>query len=130
MAVITFAYFPSGLLERSIWPTLEMWKIVRLSFIERFEYLGIASWILIILPNVAIALWIASRVVKQVYHVSQKKAVIFLALVSLIIVVQIPTHERMNLFENLDSNIGFALGYVYTPILYLSLFIKKKVKTK
>lgn len=130
LAVISFAYFPAGLLERSIWATLEMWKIVRLPIVERFEYLGIANWTIIILPNVTISLWVASRVVKQVYHVGQKKAVLFIALASLLIVLLIPTRERMDLVFNLTAQVGFILGYIYTPILYLSLLIKKKVKEK
>lgn len=130
LAVITFAYFPPHLLERSIWPTLEMWKIVRLPFVERFEYLGIANWALLILPNVAISLWAASRGVKKVYHISQKKAVIFIALICLVIAIQIPSRERINIFLNLDSQVGFALTFLYTPILYFSILIKKKVKAK
>lgn len=73
LTVITFAYFPPGLLDRSIWSTLEMWKIVKLPFVERFEYLGIANWTLIILPNVAISLWAASRGIKRIFHIKQKK---------------------------------------------------------
>jgi spore germination protein (amino acid permease) len=130
LAIISFAYFPPKLLERSIWPTLEMWKIVRLPFVERWEYLGMANWALLILPNVAILLWAASRGTKLVYHLSQRKAVIFIALLCLMIVVQIPTHERMNFVLNLDSYVGFALAFLYPPILYLSLLIKKKVKSK
>jgi spore germination protein AB len=130
LTVISFAYFPPRLLERSIWPTLEMWKIVRLPFVERFEYLGIANWALLILPNVAITLWAASRGVKQVYHISQKKAVILIALICLMISMQIPTRERIQIFLNLDSQVGFALTFLYTPILYFSILIKKKVKAK
>jgi spore germination protein (amino acid permease) len=130
LAVITFAYFPPGLLDRSIWPTLEIWKIVRLPFVERFEYLGIANWALLILPNVAIALWVASRGTKLVYHLSQKKAVILIALICLAVAVQIPTRERILIFLNLDAYIGFALSFLYTPILYLSILIKKKVTSK
>jgi hypothetical protein len=130
LAVISFAYFPAGLLDRSIWPTLEMWKIVKLPVVERFEYLGIANWTIVILPNVAVALWVTSRIVKRVYHVSQKKTVIFIALLSLMIVVQIQTRERMDFIFQVDSNFGFALDYIYIPILYLTLLIKKKVKTK
>jgi len=130
LAVISFAYFPAGLLERSIWPTLEMWKIVKLPIVERFEYLGIANWTIIILPNIAVALWVTSRIVKRVYHVSQKKTVIFIALLFLAIVVQIPTRGRMEFFYHLDSKIGFSIDYLYIPILYLTLHIKKKVKSK
>jgi hypothetical protein len=130
LAIISFAYFPPKLLERSIWPTLEMWKIVRLPFVERFEYLGMANWALLILPNVAIMLWAASRGTKLVYHISQRKAVIFIALLCLMIVVQIPSRERMTFILDLDSYVGFALAFLYPPILYLSLLIKKKVKSK
>jgi spore germination protein (amino acid permease) len=130
LAVITFAYFPPGLLERSIWPTLEMWKIVRLPFVERFEYLGIANWALLILPNVAISLWAASRGTKLVYHLSQKKAVFLIALICLAVALQIPTRDRIALFLNLNSHVGFALAFLYTPFLYLSILIKKKVLSK
>ena len=130
LAVISFAYFPEGLLERSIWPTLEMWKIVRLPFIERFEYLGIANWALIMLPNVAIALWCASRVAKRVYHFNQRKTVIVIACVCVIIVSLLQSRDRMNLLFDLHSKFGLALAYFYTPILYLGLLIKKKVKAK
>ena len=130
LAVISFSYFPPSLLERSIWATLEMWKIVRLPFIERFEYLGIANWALILIPNVAITLWAASRCAKRVYRIQQKKAVILIALLCLIIAVLIPTRERMDLFLDIDSKFGFSLVYIYIPILYLLILIKKKVKTK
>ncbi|NRD80127.1 GerAB/ArcD/ProY family transporter [Bacillus sp. BRMEA1] len=130
LAVISFSYFPPGLLKRSIWATLEMWKIVRLPFIERFEYLGIANWTLLILPNVAVTLWCASRGVKRILNIRQKKAVIFIALLCLILVAVIPTRERMDLVLNLDSIVGFSLAYVYAPFLYLLLLIKKKVKAR
>jgi spore germination protein AB len=130
LAVITFLYFPPRLLDRSIWPTLEIWKIVRLPFVERFEYLGIANWALLILPNVAIALWVASRGTKLVYHLSQKKSVFLIAIICLAVTIQIPTRERILVFLNLDSQIGFALTFLYIPILYLSTLIKKKVLSK
>jgi hypothetical protein len=61
---------------------------------------------------------------------NKKKAVILIALLCLIIAVLIPTRERMDLFLDIDSKVGFSLVYIYIPILYLLLLIKKKVKTK
>jgi len=130
LAIISFAYFPISLLERSIWPTLEMWKIVRLPFIERFEYLGIGNWALIMLPNVAISLWVASRVAKRVYHFKQRKSVIAISLVCLIGVSLLQSRDKMNFLFDFHSKVGFVLAYFYIPILYLGLLIKKKVKTK
>lgn len=130
LAIISFAYFPSGLLNKSIWATLEMWKIVRLPILERFEYLGIANWTLIILPNVTISLWCASRILKRVYHVVQRKGVIFVAIACLLLVLLIDSRERMDFLFNINSKIGFALAFVYPPILYIGLIIAKKVKGK
>lgn len=130
LAIISFAYFPSGLLNKSIWATLEMWKIVRLPIVERFEYLGIANWTLIILPNVAISLWCASRILKRVFHVTQRKGVLFIAAACLILVLQIDSRERMNLLFDFNSKVGFALAFIYPFFLYLSLLIAKKVKAK
>ncbi|WP_462408576.1 GerAB/ArcD/ProY family transporter [Neobacillus sp. Marseille-QA0830] len=130
LAVVSFAYFPPGLLEKSIWATLEMWKIVRVPILERFEYLGIANWALIILPNIAISLWAASRIFKRVYHVSQRKSVLFIALACLIIVVPISTRERLEIVLDYTATIGFMIAYGYTPILFLLLLIKKKVTSK
>lgn len=130
LAVITFAYFPSALLQKSIWATLEMWKIVKLPFIERFEYLGLANWALVVLPNVAISLWVASRVAKRVFHISQRKAVLAVAVIVLIIVLMLDSRDRINIFHDLQAKTGFVLAFLYTPFLYIVLLIKKKVKAK
>lgn len=130
LAVISFVYFPPELLDRSIWPTLEMWKIVRLPFIERFEYLGIANFTLILIPNVATALWVASRIAKRVYHFNQRKAVVVTALMCLVSVLQINSLERADYLYQLSIKAGIVSAYIYTPIIYVSILIKKKVKSK
>ncbi|MGM0902691.1 MAG: GerAB/ArcD/ProY family transporter [Bacillota bacterium] len=130
LTVITFAYFPLALLQKSIWATLEMWKIVKLPFIERFEYLGLANWALVVLPNVAISLWVASRIAKRVYQINQRKAVIVVAAIVLIFVLMLDSRDRINTFHDLHAKIGFILAFLYTPFLYIVLLIKKKVKAK
>ncbi len=130
LAILTFAYFSGGLLEKSIWPTLEMWKIVQLPFIERFEYIGIANWAIIIIPNVAISLWVASRVTKQVFHLKQRKGVIVAALLCLGIMMFLNSRERINMVLDLTASLSFAVSYLFIPFLYLSVLIAKKVKKK
>ncbi len=84
LTLITFSYFAEKQLQETIWPTLNMWKIVELPFVERFEYIGIANWNLIILPVVCIPLWIASRLGKRIFHIRQSTGVIAIAIVCLI----------------------------------------------
>ncbi|KAB2334778.1 GerAB/ArcD/ProY family transporter [Cytobacillus depressus] len=126
--IVTIVYFSEEQLEKSIWATLTMWKIVKFPFVERIEYIGIANWNLIILPNVCIALWIASRLLKRLINIRQRKGVFFIALIILIVGPFIDTREKIGFLNNLTGKVGFVFNYIYIPFLFISLLIAKKVK--
>ncbi|WP_226643456.1 GerAB/ArcD/ProY family transporter [Mesobacillus subterraneus] len=130
LAIITFAYFSEAQLAKSIWATLEMWKIVTMPFVERFEYIGIANWNLIILPNICIALWGGSMILKRAFKLRQRKGVIVLALICLVAVCLFDTRDKINLLNDWTAKIGFAMTYIYIPILFIATLIAKKVKSK
>lgn len=128
LAIITFAYFSEDQLAKSIWATLEMWKIVSMPFVERFEYIGIANWNLIILPNICIALWGSSLILKRAFKLKQRKGVIILALFCLIAINFFDTRAKINFLNDWTGKIGFAVTYVYIPFLFIATMIAKKVK--
>ncbi|MFD2444539.1 GerAB/ArcD/ProY family transporter [Bacillus sp. CGMCC 1.16607] len=130
LAVVTFSYFSEKQLEKTIWPTLTMWKIVHLPFVERFEYIGIANWNLIILPNLCIAIWCASRILKRTIHIRQNKGVIIVAAICLLGVNIFETREQVNFLNDLTGRIGFYFNFLYVPFLFVVVFITKKVKKK
>jgi spore germination protein AB len=130
LAIITFMYFSEAQLAKSIWATLEMWKIVTMPFVERFEYIGIANWNLIILPNICIALWGASIILKRAFKLRQRKGVIILAIVCLISIIFLDTRAKINFLNDWTGKIGFAVTYVYVPFLFFATMIAKKVKSK
>lgn len=130
LAIITFTYFSEAQLAKSIWATLEMWKIVTMPFVERFEYIGIANWNLIILPNICIALWGSSIILKRAFKLRQRKGVIILALVCLISILFLDTRAKINFLNDWTGKIGFAVTYVYVPFLFFATMIAKKVKSK
>lgn len=130
LAIITFAYFSEEQLAKSIWATLEMWKIVSMPFVERFEYIGIANWNLIILPNICIALWGSSLILKRAFKLKQRKGVIILALICLISINYFDTRSKINMLNDWTGRIGFAVTYVYIPFLFFATLIAKKVKKK
>lgn len=130
LAIITFTYFSEEQLAQSIWATLEMWKIVSMPFVERFEYIGIANWNLIILPNICIALWGSSMILKKSFKLRQRKGVIILAILCLIGILFFDTRAKINLLNDWTGKIGFAVTYVYVPFLFLATMITKKVKSK
>lgn len=128
LAIITFAYFPEAQLDKNIWPTLTLWKIIEMPFVERFEYIGIANWSLIILPNICIALWCVSRLTKQIFSIQQKKALPALALVVLVGISLLETRDQINTLTNITGKAGFYFNFVYIPILFIAVLIAKKVK--
>jgi spore germination protein AB len=128
--VLTFAYFSEGQLEKTVWATLTMWKIVQMPFVERFEYIGIANWNLIILPNLCIAIWCSSRILKRTIHIKQKKGAILIALLCVVCVTLIKTRNQINMLNDLTGNIGFYMNYIYIPCLFVIILIVKKVRKK
>ncbi|MEH7440793.1 GerAB/ArcD/ProY family transporter [Bacillus sp. JJ1122] len=130
LAIITFAYFSEEQLAKSIWATLEMWKIVSMPFVERFEYIGIANWNLIILPNVCIALWSSSIILKRGFKLKQRKGVIILAIICLIAINFFDTRAKINFLNDWTGRIGFTVTYLYIPFLFIATKIAKKVKNK
>lgn len=128
LALITFAYFSERQLQETIWPTLNIWKIVEMPFVERFEYIGIANWNLIVLPNVCISLWIASRIMKQIFNFKQRKGVIVLSLICLIASSLVTTRMGINNLSDLFGKMSFALNSVYIPCLFIAVMIAKRVK--
>ncbi|WP_342456746.1 GerAB/ArcD/ProY family transporter [Bacillus methanolicus] len=130
LAVLTFAFFSEEMLKRTIWPSLQMWRIVELPFVERVEYVGIASWLLIILPNISLSIWIASRLIKRIVNLKQKISVLLIAILCLIISVSFQTREEIKLLDEYIAKAGFWFVYVYIPLLFTAVLIAKKVKGK
>ena len=61
ITMISITFFAENGLARTIWPVLSMFKIVRLPNLERFEFIAVSFWMLIILPNMCCYLWAASE---------------------------------------------------------------------
>jgi len=130
LTVTTFAYFSEGQLQKNVWATLTMWKIVQMPFVERFEYIGIANWNIVILPNICIAIWCASRVLKRTINIKQKKGVILVSLVCLVGANLFKSRNQLNALFTLSGLIGFYLNYVYIPLLFVAVMFIKKVKNQ
>ncbi|MEH7332045.1 GerAB/ArcD/ProY family transporter [Neobacillus drentensis] len=128
LSIVTFAYFSEGQLKRYIWPTLTMWKIVELPFVERFDLIGIANWNLVILPSVCISLWCASRTLKRVTNLKQKYGVLLITMVVLIAINFFKTRQQIHILLDFTGKISFFINYGYIPLLFLLLLIVKKLK--
>ncbi|MGP4072105.1 GerAB/ArcD/ProY family transporter [Piscibacillus sp. B03] len=124
LIIVSIAYFTTDHLIKLYWPTLTMWKNVEMPFVERFEYVGISSWGLIILPNVCLAFWAASRAVRQLIRMSQRYALIAILLITLGASYLLKTQKQVEILTTYYSYFSFYLLVGYLPLLLIIVFFK------
>ncbi|MFP7296755.1 GerAB/ArcD/ProY family transporter [Neobacillus niacini] len=124
ITLISFLYFDQDVLQQLPWPTLMMLKIVQFSFLERFEYVFIFIWLLVIIPPMCISMWACTRIVKRTLSVPPKVSLILLILLAIIASISLKDIESVDKISNTASNVGFVFIYIYIPLL----FITKKIK--
>ncbi|WP_034332198.1 GerAB/ArcD/ProY family transporter [Bacillus sp. J37] len=126
--MVSLAYFSEEQLQKNVWATLTIWKIVEMPFVERFEYIGIANWCLIILPNVCVTLWCASRCLKDTFKVNQRIVLWIVLLGAFLVVSFSQTREHINVLNDLVGQLGFYMMFAYIPFIYIFNMIMRKVK--
>jgi spore germination protein (amino acid permease) len=128
LMLLAIAYFSSGQVEKSIWVTLSLFKIVKLPFIERVEYIAIAFWMLIIIPNIMLYLWAAVRGMNRTFNTKGNHFVWIFSFILFISSLFLNTRQKINNFNDTFALAAFYLTYCYPIILFVFVLIKKKIK--
>ncbi|MED4224381.1 GerAB/ArcD/ProY family transporter [Neobacillus cucumis] len=127
--LVTLVYFKQEHLLKTTWPTLTLWKIIQFPFVERFEFIGITSWSIIVLPIICLDAWVTSRIVKQLFKIKQRKAVVIFLLVCLIGCSLLKDSESLQSVNNFTSYIINTI-YIYIPFLFIVYHIRYKVRER
>ncbi|MED1561201.1 spore germination protein GerB [Alkalihalobacillus alcalophilus ATCC 27647 = CGMCC 1.3604] len=127
ITIVHYSFYSLGHIGTIIWPLISSWKIVQLPFIERFEYLGIAAWLIIITPNIALCIWAASRGLKEVFNWPHRQMLRLIALAVLFIALIFQSRQDIDQLNTFMSNLGLYFLYLYIPILFLITTIKRKL---
>ncbi|GGK04898.1 germination protein GerB [Lentibacillus kapialis] len=128
VCLIAYVYYSQGELEEQIWPTLGLWKIIKMPFMERFEYFGIATLFFTILPNVVLFMWAATRVVHRTFGFHHKKVAVALLGILFIGCIVSVGREGVNILNDFAGKIGLVFLFIYIPILFTINFIRRKVR--
>lgn len=129
--VIAIGFFSHEQLERREWSVLALFKIQRLSFIERFDYIVVAEWMMIIVPNMILLMWGVTYGMKRLYKVPQKLTLYIVAILLLIACSFLDQHFQIQKVINNVGKVGFWIVYVYPFILLpLVLFKRRWMKRK
>lgn len=124
--IVSLSFYSEGQLSRSIWATLSLFKVVQMPFVERFEYIGISMWTIVMLPNITLTLWAASRMVKKQFEMTQQKALILLLALLFILTLFVSTRQQIDLLNSLFSISGMSLLGIYVPVLAVISYIRRK----
>lgn len=121
----TIMYFSPKQLQGLTWPTLMEWKIVTLPFLERFEYIGITVFAIVILINLSLSLWTSSRGINRLFDIKQRMALIPLTIILFAAPIFFTNRIEVDELNNIIGKAGFYLFYAYIPLLFLISLFKK-----
>ncbi|MFC3038804.1 GerAB/ArcD/ProY family transporter [Virgibacillus xinjiangensis] len=128
VTMISIGYFSKEQLQQREWVGLSLFKIQEFPFIERLDYVVVAEWLMVILPNMLLFMWAVTYGMSRLYKVPQKTTLYITAALLLVGSVLINDHFAVQKVINMTDTIGFWLVYIYPLILLPMVFIKKKWK--
>ncbi|WP_370543114.1 GerAB/ArcD/ProY family transporter [Geomicrobium sp. JCM 19055] len=116
--ILPVLYFHERHLLTIEWPTLTVWKM---------EYIGMSMWLLVLLPNMALGLWSASRIVKQTFNFSQRHSLRAISIALFGCALLFTTRIEIQSLSTFTNRLGFYTIFIYLPILcLLQRFILKR----
>jgi spore germination protein (amino acid permease) len=130
LLLVCLVYFNKNQLSNILWPTIEIWKIVDLPFMERFEYIGITIWLFVILPNICLTIWAATRGIKRLMNFNQRISVMVLLIVIFIVGSFLNSRQSITKLNDLIGEFGFYFLCGYIPLLFIYQTIVLKVKKR
>lgn len=127
-SLVSVMFFSQWQLKNVLYPVLNLFKEVELSFLERIDVLGITMWVFLILSTVAAYLWVAKQGLDSIRSTS-KKIHLYIIAVVVFIVVKFPYMEE---FQKLIFERVFYLMYAMFlwPILLCILHILRPKKSE
>ncbi|WMT43041.1 GerAB/ArcD/ProY family transporter [Paenibacillus sp. D2_2] len=119
LMLISTVYFSSCQLEKSIWPSINMLKIIKYPFLERLEFIVISIWMVIVLTGIAISTWAISRGCKRMWNSNPKAIMIIVMTLIFVISYNIEEHTKINQVNHWINVFNIILSYIYPLILAL-----------
>ncbi|MGM7702722.1 GerAB/ArcD/ProY family transporter [Pseudalkalibacillus sp. Hm43] len=129
-ALTSFVYYSENQITHVIWATISLWKIIELPFLARFEYIGIAIYVFVVLPNICLSLWAASRTLKRTFRFKQTYVIWAYMIVVVAACGVFRDRPEIDMLNSILGQSGFYLTSVYLPFLYLLQKIVLKVRGK
>ncbi|WP_078380289.1 GerAB/ArcD/ProY family transporter [Sutcliffiella halmapala] len=127
LTIVAIGYYSAEQLEKTIWATLSMFKIIQFPNLERFEFFAVSMWLVIILPNTLFMMWAATKGLKKIIKIKQRKLVIICSILIIALTMLFNRRVEINLYIDVVGLFGFGVIFVYTIILFLIVFVRNRI---
>lgn len=124
-SIISLTFYSEDQLKTTIWPELSLTKIIKLSYLERFEYLYISMYLIIVTALITLLLWCSSRGLKKIFNKKQKYTLLILSLIS-VVLSQLINDPLKDTLDKYVTQLNLYIFYIYTPILLLVFIFFKR----
>jgi len=124
--LVSITYYTEAKLLKTVWATLTLFSFISFPFMERFEFVAVCFWMLIILPNLCLYLWTAYRGMIRIVKVSHTKFAFIFSMLVFLGTLIVQTRPQINMMNNYLSKAAFYIVFVYPIVLYLITMLKKK----
>lgn len=126
--IISIGYYSPNDFGLIKWPVLSLFKSVSYSFLERFDYLVLAEWMMVTIPTMTLLMWAITFGTKRLYAIPQKKTLYVTAALILVLCIVINSDVQMNKLNDYINQAGFWIVFVYPFLLLPIVLLKKKVQ--
>lgn len=121
--IIAIVYFSPCQLRRSIWPSINLLKIAKFSFLERIEFIIVSLWMLLALTGILLNMWVVTRGMKRMWGWNSKIVLWGVSLIILTVAVYTESHEQIEKYSTWVGKASIVYSYIYPAILCLIIMI-------
>ncbi|MCK2000838.1 spore germination protein [[Brevibacterium] frigoritolerans] len=122
---VSSVFFSEKQLDITLFPTLTMSSVIELPFIQRFEYIFVSWWAIVIIPNMVIPLWAASRGIKRLFNVQQKYPLWVMSTIILFVSIFFFDIDSLFVLNKIINPYSVCFIVLYLPLLLVLISIKK-----
>ncbi|MGG1552206.1 GerAB/ArcD/ProY family transporter [Paenibacillus ferrarius] len=126
--LVSIVFFSGGELLKTNWATFTMLKVIKLPFLERFEFIGVSLWLMVILPNLLFFCWAATKGLKRIFSWQQQYWLYPVIGVVTLASSLINTRIQILMLNDFFSKWCVYLIYAYPLVLYAAacIYVKKR----
>ncbi|MGC5325301.1 GerAB/ArcD/ProY family transporter [Brevibacillus sp. SYSU BS000544] len=125
LMLVSLVFFSHDQLMKTIWASLSMEKMVRFSFLERFEFIAVSIWLFVIMPNLMLFMWSTVRGIKRLVGWNQRKTLVVIMLIIFGACLLADTRQEINMINTYFSKISLIVTFAYPFFLYFLVVIKQ-----